>query len=436
MIRPKRLYKTLNGRKYILVKGKRIYVKEAPKRGGVILKTKKKQVPRKKPAVNRKKTAFALNPQIPFKPEIQPNLIGNLPTTIPIEQKVIPQIEDVVKSDINKRKVEVAKQVKEKKDDEDKKASLDGSIRANYKARNNIETLFKRFKDITGYENVSERYAWKKFQKSKEYNTPIDDTDELYKTKPLYMYDYEPILSEEDEKKPDIKPKKYKRSRDMKKEMEDEVSTDSSLSDLLGSVRDVHMFSDDEKSLTEGRGRNGLFNTDIEDIMKGLKNICPVIPADKIEMLLDYVKEGIPKFGAIINTNPSRSDGSGTDGFRVGHWRGIFFDNDDDYVSAEYFDPLCEGKIPPELKLMMKKIAKKMNPEDYALFKENNLKRQMDTTNTCGYHCIKFIDDRYNDVPWSEATGYDDYMAKHKPDDSAAGEKSLVKPIKKYDKYI
>jgi hypothetical protein len=73
--------------------------------------------------------------------------------------------------------------------------------------------------------------------------------------------------------------------------------------------------------------------------------------------------------------------------------------------------------------------------------------RQMDTTNTCGYHSIKFIDDRYNDVPWSEATGYDDYMAKHmkknmmsntigKADDSIDGEKDLIGPMKKYDKFI
>jgi hypothetical protein len=45
-------------------------------------------------------------------------------------------------------------------------------------------------------------------------------------------------------------------------------------------------------------------------------------------------------FAAVINTNPSQSDGTGQDGFQVGHWRAIFVDNRDDYPSIEYFDPL------------------------------------------------------------------------------------------------
>lgn len=424
MIRPKRIYKAPNGRFYYLVKGVRKFVKVVPNKKKFIVKTKKKIPPHKKPAVKRKKTAFALNPQSVLQ---APPQVG-LPATIPVEQKPIVGIQDVAKQEITKKNIEVAKQIKEKKDEEEKKRTLEGSIRPNYKVKRTIDTLFQRYKDITGYDNVSDIYAWKKFQKTKEYNNPIkeEEGDNIYSIKAPYLYDYEPKLKDKGKKV------SKKDSEDEDEDTESDVSTDPSIGELL--KKDY--FDSDSESLIAGRGPSGLFNTDIEDIMKGLKNICPVIPSDKIGMLLDYVKEGMGKFGAIINTNPSKSDGSGTDGFRTGHWRAIFFDNDDDYVSAEYYDPLCEGPIPAPLKAMMKKIAKKMNPEDYALIKENNLKRQMDTTNTCGYHAIKFIDDRYNDVPWSQATGYDDYMAKHKPDDSEAGEKSLVKPIKKYDKYI
>lgn len=437
MLRPKRLYKAPNGRFYYLLKGVRKFVKNTPANKRVILKSKKKPPPRKKPAVKRKKTAFALNPKIPLK--LEAPQIG-LPAAIPIEQKPIVSIQDIAKQEITKKAIETTKKTKEKKEEEDKKSLLDASIRPNYKVKRTIDTLFQRYKDLSGYDNVSERYTWKKYQKTKEYNNPINDEEDdmIYNIKAPYLYDYEPVLRDEDKKKEETKKtlgRKMFRSRDINKEVLSEVSTDPSISDLL--KEDFLSESDSEtKSLTEGRGPNGLFNTDIEDIMKGLKNVCPVIPSDKIGMLLDYVKEGTKKFGVIINTNPSSSDGSGTDGQRIGHWRAIFFDNDDDYISAEYFDPLCEGPIPAPLKAMMKKIAKKMNPEDYFLLKENHLKRQMDTTNTCGYHCIKFIDDRYNDVPWYEATGYDDYMKKHKPDDSEAGEKSLVKPMKKFDKYI
>jgi len=419
MNRPKRIYKAPNGRFYYLVKGVRKFIKVVPNKKKYIVKSKKKIPPHKKPAVNRKKTAFALNPQSALQAPPQ----YALPAVIPVEQKPVVGIQDVAKQEITKKNIEVVKKEKEKKEEEDKKNTLEASIRPNYKVKRTIDTLFQRYKDITGYDNVSDIYAWKKFQKTKEYNNPIiGEDDSIYAIKAPYLYDYEPILG---------KKKKGKKSDD---ESSDSVSTDPSMGEVLN--RDFLDSDSETKSLTEGRGPSGLYNTDIEDIMKGLKNICPVIPSDKIGMLLDYVKEGMRKFGAIINTNPSKSDGSGEDGFRVGHWRAVFFDNDDDYVSAEYYDPLCEGPIPAPLKAMMKKIAKKMNPEDFALVKENNLKRQMDTTNTCGYHSIKFIDDRYNDIPWSQATGYDDYMAKHKPDDSEAGEKALVKPMKKYDKYI
>ena len=66
------------------------------------------------------------------------------------------------------------------------------------------------------------------------------------------------------------------------------------------------------------------------------------------------------------------------------------------------------------------------------------LRRQSKMTSNCGHHAIKFLDDRFNAVPWSEATGYDDYMAKHSsaPDDSADGEKDIVKAMKRYESYI
>jgi len=84
----------------------------------------------------------------------------------------------------------------------------------------------------------------------------------------------------------------------------------------------------------------------------------------------------------------------------------------------------------------MKKIATKMNPEDYFLYKENGLKRQSSNTSTCGYHAFKFIDDRLNGVPWSTATGYDDFMKKNKPDDSVDGERDIQGKMKAYDKFI
>ena len=169
-----------------------------------------------------------------------------------------------------------------------------------------------------------------------------------------------------------------------------------------------------------------------------LQKYVPVIASDEINELPRYVARGDKRFGFVINTNPSTSDGSGNDGYRTGHWRSVYINNEDDYPTVEYFDPLTEGKMPPELITMCRKIAMKMNPSMMFKYKQNMLRRQSKMTSNCGWHSVKFLDDRYNGVPWSEATGYDSYMAQHSsaPDDSHDGERDIAKVIKKYESYI
>lgn len=184
---------------------------------------------------------------------------------------------------------------------------------------------------------------------------------------------------------------------------------------------------------------DGLYNDEIAKVIKKrIKNYVPVIASDEINELPRYVARGDKRFGFVINTNPSTSDGSGNDGYRTGHWRAVYINNEDDYPTVEYFDPLTEGKMPPELITMCRKIAMKMNPSMMFKYKQNMLRRQSKMTSNCGWHSVKFLDDRYNGVPWSEATGYDDYMAQHSsaPDDSNDGEKDISKYIKKYESYI
>jgi len=189
----------------------------------------------------------------------------------------------------------------------------------------------------------------------------------------------------------------------------------------------------------KGGDGDGLYNDEIEKIVKKrIKNYVPVIAADEINELPRYVARGDKRFGFVINTNPSSSDGSGNDGYRTGHWRAVYINNEDDYPTVEYFDPLAEGKMPQELITMTRKIAMKMNPEMMFKYKQNMLRRQSKLTSSCGHHSIKFLDDRFNGVPYADATGYTDYMEQHSsaPDDSHDGEKDISKYIKKYESYI
>ena len=180
-----------------------------------------------------------------------------------------------------------------------------------------------------------------------------------------------------------------------------------------------------------GKGEvEGLYNDQLEDIADGLKIKVPVIASDQIGDIVKQVGPHTGELGFIINTNPSSSNGSGNDGYRPGHWRAVFISNDDDKPSVEFFDPLGDGMEEPLIE-GIKKIVDKIGNDKYFLFKENMIKHQADDTNTCGHFSMKFIEDRYNGVPWKKASGYDKCY-----DQSSEGEKEIMKSVKKYDRYI
>lgn len=183
---------------------------------------------------------------------------------------------------------------------------------------------------------------------------------------------------------------------------------------------------------------DGLYNDEIEKVMtKRIKDYVPVIPADKTDDLLKYVARSDKRFGAIINTQDSNSDGTGKNGNGLGHWTAVYINNEDDYPSIEYFDPLVEGDIPDRLYNSLRKIARKMNPEIYFKFKPNMIRRQNIKTSSCGWHSMMFLDNRYNGIPFYEASGYSDFIEQHKgADNSKDGEQDVEEYKKKYESYI
>ena len=182
----------------------------------------------------------------------------------------------------------------------------------------------------------------------------------------------------------------------------------------------------------------GLYNDQIEKILtKRIKDFVPIIPADKTDELLDYVNSNTKRFGAIVNTADSSSDGTGENGNSLGHWTAIYINNEDDYPSIEYYDPLVEGDIPDRLYKSLRKIAKKMNPETLFKFKPNMIRRQDINTSSCGWFCLKFLDDRFNGIEFHEASGYSDFIEQHKgADGSKDGEKEIQDYKKKYCCYV
>jgi hypothetical protein len=184
----------------------------------------------------------------------------------------------------------------------------------------------------------------------------------------------------------------------------------------------------------EGYGSDGLYDDEIETIArKRLKDYIPCIAKDETNELMKYVKKGDKQFSFIINTDDSSSGGR--------HWRAVYINNRDDYPSIEYFDPLTEGKPEQSLIDICRKIAIKMNPSKLFKYKQNMIRRQSKLSSNCGYHCIHFLEGRYMGIPFSEITGYDDFVEKMKKqhgelDGSGKGEAEIQPFMKKYDSYI
>lgn len=167
---------------------------------------------------------------------------------------------------------------------------------------------------------------------------------------------------------------------------------------------------------------DGLYNDEIETIADNLGIKVPVIASDQIDKIVDMIKPSTKEFGFIINTDDSNGPGK--------HWRAIFIDNDEDRPSIEFFDPL--GDAPePQLIEDIKKIVDKLDNEKYFLFKENMIQLQSDDTNHCGHFSLKFLEDRFNGVPWSEATGFKKCI-----NQSGVGEKEISESVKKYENYL
>ena len=220
-------------------------------------------------------------------------------------------------------------------------------------------------------------------------------------------------------------------------ESKESESTARNLSAALATVaeeKEENEPSPGIKSELGGKGSDGLYDDEIEKIAKKrLKDFIPVIAKDETNELMKYVKKGDKQFGFVINTDNSDQPGR--------HWRCVYINNMDDYPSIEYFDPLTEGKPEQSLIDISRKIAIKMNPQKLFKYKQNMIRRQSKLSSNCGYHCIHFLEGRYMGVPFSEITGYDEFVDKMKKehgdlDGSGQGESELKPFMKKYDSYI
>lgn len=168
----------------------------------------------------------------------------------------------------------------------------------------------------------------------------------------------------------------------------------------------INKYQNEIDILQKGSGSNGrgLYDTEINDMMRDVRGFKGVYSSDEIKNITPT-----HDCSFIYNTDTSNQPGK--------HWIAVRID--DTTKSIEHFDPLADepNKYALEgLKVLMDKIK---SPYLYK-FKINNVKNQKDSTDTCGYQCMRFILDRNKGLSFKEATHY----VEHKQDDKTdIGEK-------------
>jgi hypothetical protein len=428
MVRPKRLFIDEKDRPYYIIDKKKVFVKVP---NGVTLKQIQKvnikniiQQPSVKRVKRRKKRV---------KPQFQQRLVssmapgvlpssGGLPTYVFQEKKPVQSIEDVQKAFTNREKklLKDAEIVPQKQTLEIENYKQDKErIREEIRVRQIERAMRALIRGKPGSTDVTEKA------------TQIEE---------LGMFS----VPSSPKKKPVLPPiPKTKRSElmpSLQTKVEKEVPgsfTKTEIGRGKGIPKGYHKMPDGTimKDSEHGAGHDeGLYDDEVERIAsKRLKYFVPCIASDETDQLMKYVKRGDKEFAFVINTDPSGTPGR--------HWTCVYIDNRDDYPSCEFFDPLAEGSPPKAVIDVMRRIASKMNPEKMFKYKYNIIRRQSTRTNNCGHHCIKFLEDRYNGIPFCEASGYDDFIHQHKDklmgaDGSVLGEGEVMKMMPKYNSYI
>lgn len=144
-----------------------------------------------------------------------------------------------------------------------------------------------------------------------------------------------------------------------------------------------------------GKGANtnlpALYNDEIEEFFSDenkYPNFGGVISADQISSL----PKKLP-IGFIMNLDKHDEPGS--------HWVAVYISGD----SVEYFDPLAN---PPSKEFIrdIKKYIEDMKIPILMKFKINKIAQQHGNSSRCGFHAIRFLDDRFAGTPYKWSTRY------------------------------
>ena len=151
--------------------------------------------------------------------------------------------------------------------------------------------------------------------------------------------------------------------------------------------------------------------------MSRYKNYVGTIMRNEIKTILPLIKPQ-SRCAFIINTDPSDKPGK--------HWCAVYIDGrsgPESSNSLEWYDSFATD-IPDDILEDCELILKIMRPENILKVKFNKVIHQSDNSSNCGYHCCRFLIDRFRGKSFSEATGYDETILY---DNSKKSEKEIEK---------
>ncbi|GAM21186.1 hypothetical protein SAMD00019534_043610 [Acytostelium subglobosum LB1] len=203
----------------------------------------------------------------------------------------------------------------------------------------------------------------------------------------------------------------YQQGKITSKALERELN--KSMNTVKGKRDKIELLMEDSRALNKeikgsGNVGKGLYDHEIDKMMEPWKEdgYVGTVPADRVDKL--PIKD---KMSFIMNLNKSNQPGS--------HWVACNIDADCD-KSVEYYDSFGDDPSDDFMK-RVKVLIDRIDPDTYLKMKINKIVDQAANSDTCGWFCIKYLINRFNNVPWKVASGYSE------PKSVRKGEKEVRK---------
>lgn len=197
--------------------------------------------------------------------------------------------------------------------------------------------------------------------------------------------------------------KKYNTKKKQEQEQKQEQEKINLLKSKEKEIKPIEEVNfDDEQG--NGKIKGGLYDNQIDHIMKNINTYLKTISYDELPDLIDYIIENKIYKGSFILNLSKRGDNKG-----YKHWIAIYYDveekNKNSIMSVCYYDSY--GEKPNEyIEKQLKKMIDGLDISYYVKYKYNLIKNQNYNSSLCGVFAISFILRMLSNLDFKQSTDY------------------------------